>query len=330
MGWFERSWSCHDTSVGPRQLVWSWKSFLLLSTLIFSVLSALMPKTKAMKMCRGWTTEVHWQSGDSPKWFYCKRLTDEHTSYFPRTQPTIGRDDTDVGIRPRSGAGVPWRAVSREWIRFGKRRGRPLVDGGDAGAPIHNEFLCHSSGLVGCPGYGRGTNAPPATWDLEAKTNDTPEPQLLRNQSFSDTENNESPSRYHEAHTQSLLSHPSVSGFRQMLMRGRCRTSWNQLTSYANRPICWVLFEPLISSHGAKDFGKTLNFVINLCHISFVDSLDVAWLATNIWLQCIRWPHFATNWRAVVQRKQISCKSAILYFFIPCFSTLRTAPEKCV
>ena len=138
-------------------------------------MSTPMAKTNAMKMCRGWTTEVHWQSGDSPKWFYCKRLTDEHTSYFPRTQRTIRRDDTDVGIRPRSGAGVPWGAESREWIRFGKRRGRPLVDGGDAGAPIHNEFLCHSSGLVGCPGYGRGTNAPPATWDLEAKTNDTPE-----------------------------------------------------------------------------------------------------------------------------------------------------------
>ena len=34
-------------------------------------------------MWLGWTTELHWRSGDSPKWFYCKRLTDGHTSYFP-------------------------------------------------------------------------------------------------------------------------------------------------------------------------------------------------------------------------------------------------------
>ena len=107
-------------------------------------------------MCQGWTTEVHWQSGDSPKWFYCKRLTDGHTSYFPRTHlQWWGRSAEKilVGIRPRSQLLlVPWRAGSREWIRFGKRRGRLVLDGGDAGAPIHNEFLWQSSGVLGTGG----------------------------------------------------------------------------------------------------------------------------------------------------------------------------------
>ena len=74
----------------------------------FLVLSASMPTTKASKMCRGWTTEVHWQPGDSPKWFYCKRLTDGHTSYFPRT--CCSRRSAEkilvVGTRPRSPAGA--------------------------------------------------------------------------------------------------------------------------------------------------------------------------------------------------------------------------------
>ena len=117
----------------------------------FLVLSRLLPKKKATKMCRGWTTEVHWQPGDSPKWFYCKRLTDGHTSYFPRTCSGRRSGETIlVGIRPRSQL-VPRGAGRREWIRFGKRRGRPL-DGGDAGAPIHNEFLCHSSAVLGTGG----------------------------------------------------------------------------------------------------------------------------------------------------------------------------------
>ena len=72
-GWFERSWICFDTSVVH--------TFVTLFLGLGGGLDA-----KAMKMCWGWTTELHWQSGDSPKWFYCKRLTDGHTSYFPRTQ----------------------------------------------------------------------------------------------------------------------------------------------------------------------------------------------------------------------------------------------------
>ena len=140
-------------------------------------------------MCQGWTTEVHWQSGDSPKWFYCKRLTDGHTSYFPRTHLQWWARSAEkilVGIRPRSQLlVVAWRAGSREWIRFGKRRGRLVLDGGDAGAPIHNEFLWQSSGVLGTGGVQTRRRG-----DL-AKTNDPPEKllqsQLLRQQSIFDT-----------------------------------------------------------------------------------------------------------------------------------------------
>ena len=61
-----------------------------------------------------------------------------------------------VGIRPRKI--WPWVAGIREWIRFGKRRGRSswLCD---AGAPI---LIMNSCYATLCPGYGRGTNAPPA------------------------------------------------------------------------------------------------------------------------------------------------------------------------
>lgn len=116
----------------------------------FLVLSASMPTTKASKMCRGWTTEVHWQPGDSPKWFYCKRLTDGHTSYFPRT--CSGRSAEKilvVGTGPKS----PPRGAGRVRVgTFWETTWALFVDGGDAGAPIHNEFLCHSSAVLGTGG----------------------------------------------------------------------------------------------------------------------------------------------------------------------------------
>ena len=149
----------------------------------FLVLSTLLPKKKATKMCRGWTTEVHWQPGDSPKWFYCKRLTDGHTSYFPRT--CSGRRSVEtilVGIRPRSQL-VPRGAGRREWIRFGKRRGRSSWMVAMPGPrSIMNSCATALLSWVRA-GYKRA-----ASRDL-AKTNDTPEllqSPMLRQQSIID------------------------------------------------------------------------------------------------------------------------------------------------